>query len=450
MVSASTTPRKNRNRKAVGLCGFLLAACVLLSGAALTSAQEALSEAEKAKNQELVNQKLEEIKSIQAQISQYQTDLKAKQKEGKTLQNQIAIYDSSIRMNELEIRETKASIEKAELEMAAAVQTIAANEQAIVQDREALKGLIRQLYDYQQDSLIEILISKNSLSAFFNEVGAMESTQDELFKTVNAMKQEKAALAARNVQLASDQEDYQRLIEIRLGQNTALDSLKAQKNEMLALTQGEEGRYQTLVAQNQQLLPSLRAELRDLQSLGSDIKFDDAISAARYIGSVTGVRPALLLGVLRVESGLGTNVGGGTYLVDMNPNQREAFVNITTELGYDPNTMPVSKRPKSYSGWGGAMGPAQIMPVTWLGLRAEAAQLVKKSMADPWNLTDAVAALAVKLAKVPGVTAGNPDSEYEAAGIYLAGTNWRRFTFYPDKVMYYADLYQKELDGQGG
>jgi hypothetical protein len=264
---------------------------------------------------------------------------------------------------------------------------------------------------------------------------------------VSDLRKEKSDLTARNQSLEDSQEDYQNLINIKQEQNSSIAELKTQKDEMLKITHGQEGQYQSLIASSRGMLPSLQAELRNLQSLGSDIKFDDAISASKYVGGVTGVRPALLLGILRVESGLGTNVGGGIYSIDMSPSQRPVFESIATELGYDPNAMPVSKRPSSYAGWGGAMGPAQMMPSTWLIYKDEVSQIVKKSPPDPWNLTDSIAAIAVKLSKVEGVTSGDYNAEYKAAGMYMGGVNWQKYPFYPNKVMYYADLYQKELGG---
>lgn len=93
------------------------------------------------------------------------------------------------------------------------------------------------------------------------------------------------------------------------------------------------------------------------------------------------------------------------------------------------------------------MGPAQMMPMTWMGYREQVSNITKNNPADPWDLTDSIAAMAIKLSQTPGVTSGDYNAEYEAAGRYLAGGNWKRFLFYPDKVMYYASLYEKELNG---
>jgi len=396
-------------------------------------------------NQELINQKLEEIKKIQENINQFKSSISEKQKEGKTLENQISIYDSNIYKNQLEAQETMINIERSELEMEDIEARIEEDKIRIEENKIYLKEMIRVLYGYQQESLFETFIERDSLSDFFNEMNALEAVQQKIFGTVVSLKQEREDLSLRNEELQDNQISYQNLLEIRYEQNISLESLKMQKEELLQITSGEEDKFQELMSDSQGLLPSLRAELRDLQSLGSSIKFDDAISAAQYVGSVTGVRPEFLLGVLRLESGLGTNVGGGNYLVDMRESQRATFEGIAIELGYDPNSMPVSKKPKTYSGWGGAMGPAQMMPTTWMIYKDRTSQITGNYPPDPWDLTDSIAAMAIKLSEVEGVTSGDYNAEYKAAGIYFAGSNWQRFTFYSDKVMYYTNLYEKEL-----
>lgn len=440
------------NRKAAWLCGFLFLGFLSLPlPAMMTLAEEgavvAAAPAAVVPNQDLIDQKLAEIKNIQDEIAKYQADIRAKRAEGDSLENEIAIFDKNISKNQLEIRETKLNIERAEMEMEGSRNQIEEDRARIEENKEVLKSFLQNLYSRQEDSFLEVLITSGNISDYYNEIDAVKAAQHKVLSTVMELRREREELDSRTKELEANQQTYEELIGMRYEQNTTLENLKAQKNEILEITNGEEDKFQALAAANRSLLPSLRAELRDLQSLGQNIRFDDAISAAKYVGEVTGVRPAFLLGVLRVESGLGTNVGGGTYSVDMKPDQRAAFEAITQELGYDPGVMPVSRKPSAYSGWGGAMGPAQMMPTTWMSYRERVSQLTKNSPADPWDLTDSITAMAIKLSQVDGVTAGDYDAEYEAAGRYLAGGNWQRFLFYPDKVMYYANLYDKELNG---
>jgi len=441
------------NHKAVLLCGFIffiLLFSVLITMETAKSSEDnsgAKEEVSAEETQNLINQKREEIKQVQNKIDKYRAEIKAKQKEGRTLSREISIYQSRISKNELEIKETKLAIEAADLEIKENGNKVRENEKKIEKDKDTLKNLIKALYAYEQDSMLEILMTKNDVSDFFNEVNAVESVKNKIFQTIVNLKIEKEELKLRQEELEEQQEEQAQLIQMKYQQNESLDELKVQKKQILEETKGEEKKFQQILEENKQILPALKAQLMNLQSLGKKIKFDDAISAAKYVGSITGVRPAYLLAILKKESSLGTNIGGGTYQVDMSPRQRPVFEAITGELGYDPNEMPVSKRPRSYRGWGGAMGPAQMIPTTWRVYQNEVSEITGNYPPDPWDLTDALAAMAVKVSKVPGVTEGNYDAEYKAAGLYFAGRNWRKFLFYPDRVMLYADLYEKEIGG---
>ncbi len=439
------------SRKAVLLCGFVVFFLLFFSLISLETVRssddnpENKEEISVEETQNLISQKREEIKQVQGKIDGYNAEIKAKQKEVRTLNREMSIYQSRIGKNELEIKETKLALEAAELEVEDIENKIVESEEKVEKDKRMLKNMIKTLYSYEQDSLLEVLMTRNNMSDFFNEVNAAKSIENKIFKTIVSLKTEKEELELRGVELGEQQEEQSQLIQMRYQQNESLDELKVQKKQILEETKGEEKKFQQILEENKQILPALKAQLMDLQSLGTKIKFDDAISAAQYIGSMTGVRPAYLLAILKKESSLGTNVGGGTYQVDMPPRQRATFEAITAELGYDPNEMPVSKRPRSYRGWGGAMGPAQMIPTTWRVYQNEVSEITGNYPPDPWDLTDAIAAMAVKVSKVPGVTERNPDAEYKAAGLYFAGRNWRKFLFYPDRVMLYADLYEKEL-----
>jgi len=435
------------NRVMILLCGLfvLFLFTAVFAAEKVGFAQEDAKEISLEENNERIGQIREEMQQVQDEINKYNTIIKERQKEARSLKREVLMQTDKINKNELEIKETKLAIEGAEMEMEEIERRIKEGEEKVVKNRDVLKNLIKFLYVFEQDSIIEVLMTRDSISDFFNEIDAAESVKNEMFETIVDLRKEKKELILKNEELENQQEEQGKLIQMRIDQNNSLDELKDQKKELLEITQGEEKQFQQILAENKSILPSLQAQLYELQSLGQKIKFDDAFSAAKYIGNITGVRPAYLLGILRVESGLGTNIGNGNYKVDMRSSQRPVFEEITKELGYNPNIMPVSRKPKNYSGWGGAMGPAQMMPTTWRAYQNEISQITGHYPPDPWDLTDAIAAMAVKVSKVAGVTEGNYNAEYEAAGLYFAGSNWRKFLFYPDRVMLYANLYKEEL-----
>ena len=101
---------------------------------------------------------------------------------------------------------------------------------------------------------------------------------------------------------------------------------------------------------------------------------------AKEAGKRTDVNPALILAILTVETNLGKNLGWGKWDEDMHPTRdKPVFLEIVKELGLDPDKLPISARPCSAAarraagpgnrcgyGYGGAMGPAQFIPSTWI------------------------------------------------------------------------------------
>ncbi|MEY3471108.1 MAG: hypothetical protein RLZZ223_458, partial [Candidatus Parcubacteria bacterium] len=173
------------------------------------------------------------------------------------------------------------------------------------------------------------------------------------------------------------------------------------------------------------------------------------------------IRPEYLVGVMKIESGLGGNVGRSFYKDSLSgcaaregnttklnyTKEEQSFEKITSSLGL-PLTQPVSGCPyPKYIGTGGAMGPAQIMPATWLGYEPKLRSL-KGGSVNPWSIEDAMLAMGmVLLGKVGNQNiAGNDELERRAALCYLGGCNVKNM-WYADSVLREASR-TKELLGK--
>ena len=129
----------------------------------------------------------------------------------------------------------------------------------------------------------------------------------------------------------------------------------------------------------------------------------------------------------------------------MKPSHHAAFLDICQRLGLDPDQMPVSK--KAWYGWGGAMGPAQFIPRTWVGYEKRVTAITGHNPPSPWNTEDAFVASALYLANA-GATGKTYATEWKAAMIYLAGSNWDKpyLRFYGDQVMDLVGTIQAQID----
>ena len=222
-------------------------------------------------------------------------------------------------------------------------------------------------------------------------------------------------------------------------------------------TKGKESEYQKILSDTQKRAGEIRGRLYPTLGGGKQVTFGEAVEIAQWASGITGVRAAFLLSVLTQESNLGKNVGtcnragdppSKSWKVVMKPTRdQEPFKIITTELGVDIDTTPVSCPMRdsrgNQVGWGGAMGPAQFIPSTWMGYKDKVAAITGKP-ANPWDIRDAFLASAIKL-KAGG--AGTVAGEWKAAMLYFSGSTNVRFRFYGDAVVARANKYQAEIDG---
>jgi len=415
---------------------FFVAAVLFLLGGQLIAKGAVPSQ------KEILKSKVEDLRQ---QIEMYQKKIEEKREKEESLSRDIEILEADIGKIELQIQETNLQISGLEREIAEKEIEIEQMQKQVDAKKEMLSQFLQELYEKGGGETAEIIFSGQSFSDYFSKIESLESFEgqikeahDQLEISRDLLKDEKENLVERKIEkekLRGIQSDQERSLDHEKQMRTLLASQI--KNEKMALGQS---------------MGRLQEELSEIQSLGEPINLEEAVKAARYASGLTKVAPEFLLGVLRVESGLGTNVGGGRYKTDMNPAQWDTFKKICKELGLDPDKTPVSKRAcynkdadDGCGGWGEAMGPAQFMPSTWMGYKNRVEKIAVRAPANPWDIEDSLVAMGLKLAAVEGVTSGDKKAWAKAAGMYLAGANWERYAWYSDRVIHYADGFKKVM-----
>jgi membrane-bound lytic murein transglycosylase B len=173
------------------------------------------------------------------------------------------------------------------------------------------------------------------------------------------------------------------------------------------------------------------------------IKFGEAYCTyAKKIADQEGIRPAFLLAILSKESSFGAYTGGCRYndpRANMKKEEQALFEQICHNLGKNPAEQPVSCAAGS-SVHGGAMGPAQFLPSTWIKIMGANAD------ADPWNTRAAFTAAALYLKQL-GAKPSNLNSEFSAASKYYSGSDKSPAgRAYAADVMNRADEIQKDIN----
>lgn len=372
--------------------------------------------------------KSRQIEEIQRQIDQYQRQIESTRSQARTLQGEITGLNAQIGQIILELKSLGISISKTNLQIGATQAKISAAEGKISKDQVILAQYLRIVYQNDRETLTNILLKNETISDFFNDLNSVKTNQDNLKDAIVSIKELKVDLEERKNELENQKDELQRQERLEQIEKRSLDQSKTLKDKLLKDTKGQESKFQEMVKEGQLRIQRIEAEIFYLNQNG--VSVDDAIKYGNLAALATGIRPAFLLAELEIESGIGQNVGkcnragdppSKSYRVVMKPDRDiQPFLAITAQLGLDAETMPVSCKP-AY-GWGGAMGPAQFIPSTWLGYAAEVARLVGRVIANPWNIEDAFTAASIKLAR-GGATGKTPVAEIAASKTYFSGNS---------------------------
>ena len=402
----------------------------------------------------------DELKNLEEQISQYEGDITKTQQEKKTLQNQISILKKKIAKLDLQIQQSNVMIKDLSFQINDTEASIGKTSLKIEDSKEKLSYILRTIYEEDQKSLIEILLSEPEISDFFDNLVALESLSTKNQELLENIKSLKSYLESQKQSLDEEKDDLEKILEIQLLQKQESQTTKKEQESILEKTKGKESEYQKLLTETQKKAQEIRARIFELIGVPKAPTFGEAYEIAKYAEALTGVRPAFLLAILTQESNIGRNVGQ-CYLVNtktgegiriqtgkkapktMSPTRDVPyFLSITQELGRDPFNTPVSC-PMEY-GWGGAMGPAQFIPSTWMRYRDRVKAITGKA-ADPWDIKDAFLAAALYLSDY-GAGAKTRDAEWKAAMIYFSGTVNTKYRFYGDSVLNLASQYEDDIE----
>lgn len=402
-----------------------------------------------------------ELADVEKQIADLQNQLAVTATQKKTLANKIS--QLQLKQKELNalIHSTTLKVNK----LSTNISTIEINITSNIKRQEKLRmqiAILLRLMNEDYPGFIVTLASAHGLSEVLTELQNYSKLSAEVGDLVDKLKTTKSELANQKGDLEDQKSSAVNLLQIKSIQNQELKNTLTEQSSLLAETKGIEANFAAALADKKKRAAEIRNRIYELFNTGSQVNFGQALEIAKMAGQLTGIRPAYILAVLTQESNLGKNVGTcnrpgdppeKSWKVVMKPDRdQDPFIQITSELGLDPDKTPVScpmhdKKGKQV-GWGGAMGPAQFIPSTWMGYRSKVTALTGKATANPWDIRDAFLAASVKLRA--GGADGTADGEWRAAMIYFAGSVKTQFRFYGDNVLALAKKYQQDIDDLNG
>lgn len=403
-----------------------------------------------------------ELKELEEKIKQYEKDITRTEAEIQGLRYQINTLRSKINQLDLEIRRSNLIIQDLGLQIQDTEGSIEITSLKIEDLREKLAGNLRTVYEEDRKSLIEVLLSEETLSGFFDNLMALEILNFKSQEFLENIKDLKLSLEIQKEKLDGEKGSLEKTVRSLAYQKQESEAVRKEQERLMGMTETQHQQYIEQKKITEQRAAEIRAKIFQLAGI-PEVEmptFGEALEMAKWVQQQTGVRPALLLSIITQESALARNVGqcyladltsGATYHITnkrqfprgINPTRDlPPFLQITKGLGRDPLRTPVScwidvGRGPNY-GWGGAMGPAQFIPSTWVSVKDRISSITGASPANPWSVRDSFLAAGLYLRDL-----GAASNELLAAGRYFGAPG---LLSYDSTVMQRANCLQAFID----
>ena len=212
-----------------------------------------------------IDKKAQEIKELEEQAVAYRKELEDAQGKKSSLQNQLSIIESRIKKLRNDIYITTAKIDNASLKIESLSLDIDEKQNEIDKRKDSIAAMIQILYEYDQESLIELVLIESSLSNFLNQVRYLESLQENVHKDLIILQGLKATLEEEKTEVKYQRNQLYVLNNQLYSQKKIVDSEKEEKDYLLIKTRGQEKQYQSLLDETLRRQQEIQQDIYELE-----------------------------------------------------------------------------------------------------------------------------------------------------------------------------------------
>ncbi len=189
----------------------------------------------------------DKIKNLENQAEEYKDviyDLRVKEQ---SLENEIELFDAQIAQLNLEIEATQMQIDRANLEINNLLLRIQIKENEIEDQKDVLRKIIREINDYDKESMLEIILKTEEFSDFLNQVEYTNTVGEKIKEVLDDLKIIKSELEQEEKELQDKKLKLEELSAELLNKKEIADAQKTAKEVLLKETRGKEYRFQDML-----------------------------------------------------------------------------------------------------------------------------------------------------------------------------------------------------------
>lgn len=213
-----------------------------------------------------IEDRASQIKILEAEIARYQAALENQQGVSKTLKGETQRLETQIKKLAADIRLTEYHIQKTELVIEELANEIHTKENSIHENSSALGELLRSMNESDENSLIEIMLTRGSVSNFFDNVDVVETVSNDIKGKLISLQEYKKTLEDEHAKRGVEETSLQNFKRDLSGKKGADESVRAAKQALLKTSKNQESRYQALVKDREQQRLLAQHEREDIEN----------------------------------------------------------------------------------------------------------------------------------------------------------------------------------------
>ena len=287
-----------------------------------------------------LSDKKAKVNDIKNQIDTQSKQLAQKQQEAKTLSNQIAIIDNQIQIAQLKIQETDQQIIVAQNEIENLSAQIEQKQNEMAEQKKVLSDSLIILYEESNKGFVDTYLATENISDVLDKTEYLGSVENKIETTMAQINNIKAELNTKKSDQENKKNDLLGMQKEQINEKNQLDDQKAGKDQLLAQTQMQEGKFQQVLNAQQVALSQAQSEMAKAE-VSMQYKWTKGLSfcpASTGVGMIRPVSGSVICNFFCYASHSGTDFGGSRN----EPIRAAKSGTVVTKVTGRPNTYGTS------------------------------------------------------------------------------------------------------------
>jgi hypothetical protein len=202
---------------------------------------------------------------LEEKAEAYRKLIELKNKQQTTLNSQLVQIDKEQSITKTDLQMTQAQLEETDKKIGDIAQDIEDKEREFQYQKKILSGLLQAYYDYDQQGILELVMMDQNLSEIFSQTAGIEQSGTKISEVLTNVRNIRDELKNDHEEIVNKKAESEKLKSDLEERHYYLQASETQKQSLLDQTQGEEAKYQDLLAR----VEEQKMELFDFSAAGN-------------------------------------------------------------------------------------------------------------------------------------------------------------------------------------